>query len=98
MKKGRAFTLVEVLVAVTIMLLMIGAAASIEVTYLNSDNLNKHTIQANSLAQEGFSLVDLLRDQNLISSSDSFANFPTNSEEIIEIDGIKFKRTIRVSN
>lgn len=59
-----AFTLIEVLVALFLLVAVLGAAASAEIFYLNSGTLIKHTYQANNLAQKAFSLIRNLRDEN----------------------------------
>jgi prepilin-type N-terminal cleavage/methylation domain-containing protein len=75
-KKQKGFTLVEVLVATFIMVLMLGAAASVEVTYMRTGTIKKHNFQANELAEEAFNLVRSVRDSHLTDNPTS-SSLPT---------------------
>lgn len=81
---SRSFTLVEVLVALFIILLVIGAASGIEVSYMRLGDSTRHTIQANSIAQEGLDLVKLIRDKNLTNNVNSFLGFPLSTDNSVQ--------------
>lgn len=76
----KSFTLVEVLVSVIIMLLVVTMAASAEVFYIRTGDYVRHTTQANALAQEGLSLAELIRDNNLVQNVNSLVNFPNDNK------------------
>lgn len=92
-KRYRAFTLVEVLVATTIMIVVLGAAASMEALYIRSADSTSKSNQASNLAEEGLTLVKILRDQNLLKAPtknpfnyNQGTLFPTNSSQSYRID------------
>ena len=62
-KKG--FTLVEMLVAVSILILILVGAVNVEVNNNRLATLNKHQLQAINLAQAQLNLVKTIRDNNL---------------------------------
>ncbi len=69
-KSRRAsFTLVELLIATTMIILVLGGAVSVEVQYLNSAVSNRNDLQATALAQEALNLTRTIRDTNLLTDS-----------------------------
>jgi len=80
-KQFKAFTLVELLVSVAILLLVLGAAVSVEVQSIKLASTNEHSLQAANLAQEQLNLVKTVRDNNIKDytgpTPEPFKNFPT---------------------
>lgn len=64
--KNKGFTLVELLVAVTIIVMVLGAAVSLEVQHIRAADANKHKLQAENLAQQALNLTRTIRDNNLL--------------------------------
>ncbi len=65
-KSGAGFTLVETLVAITILLLAVTGPLTIAARSLNSANFSQDQITAFYLAQEGVEAVRNIRDKNAI--------------------------------
>lgn len=76
-KQNKAFTLVELLVSVAILLLVLGAAVSVEVQNIGLADRNEHYLQATNLAQQQLNLVKTVRDNN---PANPFGSFPTDTE------------------
>ena len=73
LKICRGFTLVELLVSVSILLLVLGAAVSVEVQSIKLADTNQHSLQATNLAQQQLNLVKTVRDNN--PANDPFVGF-----------------------
>lgn len=71
----KAFTLIEVLVAVGILALVIGGAASIEVQNIKSSSSNKRQVEALGLAQQGLNLTKSVNDTDKL-NPDAPRKFP----------------------
>jgi prepilin-type N-terminal cleavage/methylation domain-containing protein len=65
----RGFTLVEVLVAMVILVLIIGAVTLIESKNINFSASSKFQTQANGVATEGLNIVKSIADQNKLGVS-----------------------------
>lgn len=76
-KQSKAFTLVELLVSVAILLLVLGSAVSVEVQSIRLADTNQHALQAANLAQQQLNLVKTVRDNNIKDYPDPFEHFPT---------------------
>lgn len=77
-RSRRGFTLIELLVSVAILLLILGAAVSVEVNSIKSANRNEHSLQATNLAQQQLNLVKTVRDNNIKDDvNNPFADFDT---------------------
>jgi len=70
----KAFTLIEVLVAVVILAAVIGAAAAVEVKNTRSSSTNKRQIEALGLAQEGLSGTKAVKDTDKLNNASNFPN------------------------
>lgn len=68
--KKSGFTLVETLVAITILLLAVAAPLSLATKSLNSAALAKQQITASFLAQEAMEYIRSVRDENVIRFDD----------------------------
>jgi len=72
--KRPAFTLVELLVALSIILLMITAAVSIETRYIKMASQIKHQLQAYNFAESRLNLVRQIRDTNILTNNPNVFN------------------------
>lgn len=63
MKKRFAFTLVEVLIAVVILVIVIGGFIAVETGNIKVGTSSKYNVQANGLGQEGINIVKSLSDK-----------------------------------
>jgi len=52
--------------------LVLGAAVSLEIQYSQSAKLNKHKLQAINLASEALNLTRVIRDNNLLAGQSAF--------------------------
>lgn len=66
MKKIKAFTLVEVVIAITVVSVTIVAVYGLIISVLNANQRNLHNLQASSLAAEGLEAFRFMRDSNWI--------------------------------
>ena len=64
MKKNRAFTLIETLIAITLITVVITAASGLILNTLLSNQRNIHNLQAMYLAQESLEALRFMRDSN----------------------------------
>lgn len=64
MKNKKAFTLVEVIMAVTIVSIALLAVYGLIISVLNANQRNIHNLQASALAAEGLEVVRYFRDSN----------------------------------
>lgn len=62
--KNKAFTLIEVVMAVTLMVIILVAVAGMVLLTLFANQRNLHTVQAVGLAQEGLEVMRYMRDSN----------------------------------
>lgn len=62
----RAETLVEVIIAVTILATVIGPASAIQVSALRTTSLSRSDLVATGIAEEGIEMVRNMRDTNLL--------------------------------
>ena len=69
-KFGAGFTIIESLVAITILILAVTGAASVIQTGISSYIFSKDQIIAFYLAQEGFEQIRNIRDENSINNKD----------------------------
>lgn len=63
MKRSQAFTIVEVLIAGSLLVMVLAAAVALARVALQSSQINAERMQATNLAQEGIELVRGLRDK-----------------------------------
>lgn len=82
----KGFTLVELIVAVSIFLLVIVAAAGVVVQSIRVAATNKHNLQAAALAQQALNLTRTIRDTNLLSNNPAFQSFPAAGPSPYKID------------
>ena len=68
--KYKGFTLIEMLVAVSILILVLVGAVNVEISNIHLATLNKHRLQATNLAQMQTNLVKTIRDTNLQANED----------------------------
>lgn len=66
----KAFTLIEVLVACSILIILITAVVELGVTIINGSVLSRQRVTAYYLAQEGIETIRQIRDSNLIDSNE----------------------------
>jgi prepilin-type N-terminal cleavage/methylation domain-containing protein len=64
MKKNKAFTLIEIIIAITLVTVVITAVAGLILTTLLANQRNLHSLQATYLAQESLEAVRYMRDSN----------------------------------
>jgi len=64
MQNKSAFTLIETLIAVTLMTVVITAVTGLILTTILANERNQRTLQATALAQEGLELMRYMRDSN----------------------------------
>lgn len=64
MKNKSAFTLIETIIAITLITLVLTAVTGLILTTLLANERNTRTLQANFLAQEGLEAVRYMRDSN----------------------------------
>ncbi len=64
MKNKPAFTLIETIIAITLITVVMTAVTGLILTTLLANERNTHTLQANFLAQEGLEAVRFMRDSN----------------------------------
>jgi prepilin-type N-terminal cleavage/methylation domain-containing protein len=64
MKKNNAFTLIETLIAITIVTLVITGVAGLVWSTMDANRRNVHQLQALALAQEGIEAMRFIRDSN----------------------------------
>jgi len=74
-RSRRGFTLVELLVSVAILLLILGAAVSVEVQSIKLADTNEHSLQATNLAQQRLNFVKTIRDQNILDNEAPFVGW-----------------------
>lgn len=70
--KRASFTLVEVLVAMAILMMLIGAMVGIEVTNIRLADSGKKQLQATGLARGALNLVRTIRDTNILNGRAAF--------------------------
>jgi len=70
----KAFTLVEVIVAFSVLILVIVASTDLLVSVIRSNNENENTIVAYGLAQEGLEAVRNMRDSDWLLGADFQGN------------------------
>jgi len=63
-RKNKAFTLIEVVIGVTLLSITIVAVAGLIITTMNADRRNYQSVQASYLAQEGLEIMRYIRDSN----------------------------------
>ncbi len=63
MKTKRAFTLIEVLIAMVIFIIVIIAFVAVETGNIKFGAQDKYKVQANGIAQEGMNIVKSMADQ-----------------------------------
>lgn len=64
MKNKKAFTLIEVVIALTMLTIMFTAVYGLVISTINVNQRNAHTFQATMLANEGLEAMRFLRDSN----------------------------------
>lgn len=64
MKNKSAFTLIETIIAITLITVVLTAVTGLILSTLLANQRNMHTLQANFLAQEGLEAVRYMRDSN----------------------------------
>lgn len=75
-KSSRGFTLVEVFIAVVILALVIGAAASAEKANIKNTTTNQRQLEALGLAQQGLNLSKLINDQDKLNKLNVLNDHP----------------------
>jgi prepilin-type N-terminal cleavage/methylation domain-containing protein len=80
-QKERGFTIVESLVAITILVLVITGATSAIQVGISSYIFSKNQIIAFYLAQEGFEQIRNIRDENSLRGQDWLTNLSANSSD-----------------
>lgn len=71
-KYNRGFTLIEVMIAVSILVLVLIGLIKVEAYNIRLASLSKHKVQATNLAQSEINLVKTVRDNSI---ADPFAKF-----------------------
>lgn len=88
-RSRRGFTLVEMLIATSILVVILAAAVNVEVSNTKLANYNKHRIQAINLAQQQINLVKTIRDNSQQANPDDpFAGLtvdPDNLDQLWEL-------------
>ncbi len=64
MKKFKAFTLVEVVIAITVISVTMVAVYGLIISVMNANQRNLHNLQASYLAAEGLEVFRFMRDSN----------------------------------
>ena len=95
-KARRAFTLVETLVAISILLLALAGPMSIAARALSSAYYARDEVGAYYLAQEGIEYVRAVRDQNFLTSSPWLAGLDSSAGS--DKDCITFSCMVDVPN
>lgn len=67
--KNKAFTLIEVVVALGLLAVIIGAIVTVEVQATKITTEAKHRIEAMSWSQKGLNTVQKTRDENLLTGN-----------------------------
>lgn len=62
--KNKAFTLIETLIAVTLMTVVLTAVTGLILSTLSANSRNRHDLQATLLAQEALEVLRFMRDSN----------------------------------
>lgn len=97
MKKNQAkkgFTLIEVLVALSLLLIIFGAVISLAILINESEKSSKNNLVAAYLAKEGLELVHYARDNNYIINNPAFTNIADENEDgskisfIVDFNGL----------
>lgn len=83
-QKRKSFTLVEVLVAVAILMLMIGATIGVEVASIKVADTGKRQLQATGLARGALNLVRTIRDTNILNSRSAFKSIDITAPDVIK--------------
>ncbi|KKQ18126.1 MAG: hypothetical protein US31_C0009G0025 [Berkelbacteria bacterium GW2011_GWA1_36_9] len=65
-KSHKGFTLIEILIATSILVMVGVAAIGVERNFMGSASVNKHKLQATGLAQEGISAVRVIYNNHLL--------------------------------
>ena len=79
--KNEGFTIIESLIAITILILAITGAASAVQTGISSYIFSKNQVIAFYLAQEGFEQIRNIRDENGLRSQNWLAGLSANSND-----------------
>lgn len=72
LKFRKSFTLIEVLISVTVLTLVVGAMFTVELMNLKIADTSGHQLEATGLARSALNLVKSIRDENILTSSDTF--------------------------
>lgn len=93
MKKNKAFTLVEVVIAITMISVTMLAVYGLIISVMNANQRNIHNLQASYLAAEGLEAFRYMRDSNWIQnySWDSGFNLGTDESKIFYLKEIEAK-------
>jgi len=95
----KGFTLLEVLVALSLLIIIFGGAISLIILINESQKSNKNNLIASYLAKEGQELVRYTRDKNYLQALPPFTNIATTTEDgavlnfIIDFSGALTKVT-----
>lgn len=71
-KQSKGFTLIELLVSLAILILILGAAVSVEVKSVKQASTNEFFLQATNLAQQRLNFAKTIRDQNILDGKPPF--------------------------
>lgn len=80
MKKIKAFTLVEVVIAITMITVTLVAVYGLIISVMNANQRNLHNLQASYLAAEGLEAFRFMRDSNWIGNYSWDTDFDLETE------------------
>lgn len=89
MKKFKAFTLVEVVIAITVISVTMVAVYGLIISVMNANQRNLHNLQASYLAAEGLEVFRFMRDSNWLGNYSWDTDFHLYVNSQIEADWSK---------
>lgn len=98
LKKNKGQTLIETLVALSMIVLILGAAYGLLAQGIKVSRASLQKIQAYNLAQEGIEYVRYLRDSNYVNNEQYWCNFDISPlSNSISLGGKNFSRNITIN-
>lgn len=91
--KNRAFTLIEVVISVSVVSILLTAVYGLIITTINTNQRNLHTFQATMLANEGLEVVRYMRDSNWLQNYSWNKGLEAGTINLSEIDRSPFWET-----
>ncbi len=87
-RKQEGFSLIEILVSVSVLLIVLGALSSLAVGVSRTSSTNKYQIEAYSQAQQQLELAKQFRNSNILDSDSSTMWDSDENGDLINEDGI----------